>query len=178
MHVIQHSGKQHLSHQHISFINIFSSSNVFTSDLHLMFLINVISQALIGCSGVTYDCSCSGDVCEAVRHARTIRKEIRRAQSMDSSELYSYAKELRVPYELLKKTAEMGRLPVVNFAAGGLGNLFLWFILLVPSKKHFDLIDEHTTLERLSLSVITDINCFVPMMINAVKTMKIYTQIF
>lgn len=62
----------------------------------------------------------TGDVCEAVRHARTIRNEIRRAQSMDTSELFSYAKELRVPYELLKKTAEIGRLPVVNFAAGGL----------------------------------------------------------
>ncbi len=40
---------------------------------------------------------------------------------MDTEELYTYAKELRVPFELLKKTAEMGRLPVVNFAAGGLG---------------------------------------------------------
>ena len=44
---------------------------------------------------------------------------------MDTSELFSYAKELRVPYELLKKTAEIGRLPVVNFAAGGLGKLCL-----------------------------------------------------
>lgn len=67
-----------------------------------------------------------GDVCEAVRHARTIRNEIRRCQSMDSSELYTYAKELRVPYDLLKKTAEIGRLPVVNFAAGGLGKLILF----------------------------------------------------
>ena len=40
---------------------------------------------------------------------------------MDSTEIYNYAKELRVPVELLKKTAELGRLPVVNFAAGGLG---------------------------------------------------------
>jgi pyridoxal biosynthesis lyase PdxS len=40
---------------------------------------------------------------------------------MDPTELYGYAKDLRVPYELLKKTAELGRLPVVNFAAGGLG---------------------------------------------------------
>lgn len=62
----------------------------------------------------------TGDVCEAVRHARTIRNEIRRAKNMDSAELYSYAKELRVPYDLLKKTAELGRLPVVNFAAGGI----------------------------------------------------------
>lgn len=62
-----------------------------------------------------------GDVAEAVRHARTIRNQIRHAQALDSAELFSYAKELRVPFELLQKTAEMGRLPVVNFAAGGLG---------------------------------------------------------
>jgi len=62
----------------------------------------------------------AGDVAEAVRHARTIRNQIRHAQSLDSAELFSYAKELRVPFELLQKTAQMGRLPVVNFAAGGL----------------------------------------------------------
>ena len=43
------------------------------------------------------------------------------AQAMDPSELYSYAKQLGVSYPLLKQTAELGRLPVVNFAAGGLG---------------------------------------------------------
>jgi len=62
----------------------------------------------------------TGDVAEAVRHARTIRSQIRRAQGMDKSELHTYAKELRVPFDLLQKTVEMGRLPVVNFAAGGL----------------------------------------------------------
>jgi len=62
----------------------------------------------------------TGDVAEAVRHARTIRSQIKRTQGMDSAELHTYAKELRVPYELLKKTSEIGRLPVVNFAAGGL----------------------------------------------------------
>jgi len=62
----------------------------------------------------------TGDVSEAVRHARTIRSQIRRAQGMDTSELYTYAKELRVPYDLLATTAQKGRLPVVNFAAGGL----------------------------------------------------------
>ena len=40
---------------------------------------------------------------------------------MDGAELHTFAKELKVPFELLKKTAEIGRLPVVNFAAGGLG---------------------------------------------------------
>ena len=61
-----------------------------------------------------------------MRHARTIQNQIRQAQAKDPSELYSYAKELQVPYELLKKTAEMGRLPVVNFAAGGLGTLIFF----------------------------------------------------
>lgn len=65
----------------------------------------------------------TGDVVEAVRHARTINRQIRTAQALDHTELYNYAKELQVPYDLLKKTAELGRLPVVNFAAGGLGNL-------------------------------------------------------
>jgi len=62
----------------------------------------------------------TGDVSEAVRHARAIRSQIRRAAAMDSTELYAYAKELRVPYDLLATTASQGRLPVVNFAAGGL----------------------------------------------------------
>ena len=109
-----------------------------------MYLLYTTILALIECSEVAYNYSCAGDVCEAVRHARTIRSEIRRAQSMDPSELYSYAKELRVPYELLKKTAEMGRLPVVNFAAGGLGNLFYCLYFWYPLKKHSDFIDEHT----------------------------------
>ena len=50
-----------------------------------------------------------------------MNKEIKLAQSMSASELYGYAKQLGVSYEVLKKTAEIGRLPVVNFAAGGLG---------------------------------------------------------
>jgi len=62
----------------------------------------------------------TGDVSEAVRHARAIRNQIRLAQSMDTPELHTYAKELRVPFDLLQLTAKKGRLPVVNFAAGGL----------------------------------------------------------
>lgn len=62
----------------------------------------------------------TGDVAEAVRHARTINKQIKMAQAMDSTEIYNYAKELRVSVDLLQKTAELGRLPVVNFAAGGI----------------------------------------------------------
>ncbi|KAL7751739.1 Pyridoxal 5'-phosphate synthase subunit snz1 [Sorochytrium milnesiophthora] len=61
----------------------------------------------------------TGNVVEAVRHARTLMSEIRKAQSMSSEELYNYAKEIGAPYDLLKQTAKLGRLPVVNFAAGG-----------------------------------------------------------
>jgi len=62
----------------------------------------------------------TGNVVEAVRHARCIKREIGLAKSMDECELYSYAKKLQVPYDLLKQTAKLGRLPVVNFAAGGI----------------------------------------------------------
>jgi pyridoxal 5'-phosphate synthase pdxS subunit len=61
----------------------------------------------------------TGNVVEAVRHARTVMGEIRRIQCMDSDELYSYAKEIQAPFDLVKQTAELGKLPVVNFAAGG-----------------------------------------------------------
>ena len=61
---------------------------------------------------------------EAVKHARAINQQIKIAQSMSSSELYGYAKQLGVSLDLLKKTAQLGRLPVVNFAAGGLGMYF------------------------------------------------------
>ena len=62
----------------------------------------------------------TGDVVEAVRHARTVFGEIRRLQSMSEDELYSAAKNLQAPYELVKQVAQAGRLPVVNFAAGGI----------------------------------------------------------
>jgi pyridoxal 5'-phosphate synthase pdxS subunit len=62
----------------------------------------------------------TGDVVEAVRHGRAVLGEIRRLTNMDDSELMSYAKELGAPYELVKETKALGRLPVVNFAAGGL----------------------------------------------------------
>jgi pyridoxal 5'-phosphate synthase pdxS subunit len=61
----------------------------------------------------------TGNVVEAVRHIRTVTSEIRRASSMTDEELYAYAKDLQAPYNLLKETAKLGRLPVVNFAAGG-----------------------------------------------------------
>jgi pyridoxal 5'-phosphate synthase pdxS subunit len=62
----------------------------------------------------------TGNVVEAVRHARQIQSDIRRLQSMSKDELFVAAKELRAPYELVKQVAEMGRLPIVNFAAGGI----------------------------------------------------------
>ncbi|MEW5719603.1 MAG: pyridoxal 5'-phosphate synthase lyase subunit PdxS [Chloroflexota bacterium] len=62
----------------------------------------------------------TGDVVEAVRHARTVMGEIRRIQNMRPDELMRVAKEMGAPYELLKETAELGRMPVVNFAAGGI----------------------------------------------------------
>merc|ERR1712018_1113471 len=62
----------------------------------------------------------TGNVVNAVHHARVINREIRLAKAMDESELFSYAKQLQVPVDLLRETAKLGRLPVVNFAAGGL----------------------------------------------------------
>ncbi|KAJ3276062.1 Pyridoxal 5'-phosphate synthase subunit snz1 [Terramyces sp. JEL0728] len=62
----------------------------------------------------------TGNVVEAVRHARTVLGEIRRIQAMDEVELYAYAKDIQAPYHLVKETARLGRLPVVNFAAGGI----------------------------------------------------------
>jgi pyridoxal 5'-phosphate synthase pdxS subunit len=62
----------------------------------------------------------TGDVVEAVRHARTVLGEIRLIQNMPEEELMAYAKNIGAPYELVKETRELGRLPVVNFAAGGL----------------------------------------------------------
>ena len=61
----------------------------------------------------------TGDVVEAVRHARAVIGEIRRISGMRVDELMAYAKEIGAPYEWVKETAETGRLPVVNFAAGG-----------------------------------------------------------
>ncbi len=62
----------------------------------------------------------TGDVVEAVRHARTVLGDIRRLQTMADEELMSFAKDLGAPYELVKETKQLGRMPVVNFAAGGI----------------------------------------------------------
>ncbi len=61
----------------------------------------------------------TGDVVEAVRHARTVLGDIRRLTTMADEELMRYSKEIGAPYELVRETKELGRMPVVNFAAGG-----------------------------------------------------------
>ena len=62
----------------------------------------------------------TGDVVQAVRHVRTVLGAIRRLASMPDQELMKYSKELGAPYDLVKETKELVRMPVVNFAAGGL----------------------------------------------------------
>lgn len=61
----------------------------------------------------------TGDIVEAVRHVRTLHKEIRIVQTMDDDELFTYAKEIGAPLSLLQGVKKDGCLPVVNFAAGG-----------------------------------------------------------
>jgi pyridoxal 5'-phosphate synthase pdxS subunit len=61
----------------------------------------------------------TGDVVEAVRHARAVLGEIRRLQNLPDEELMSFSKEIGAPYELVLETRSQGRMPVVNFAAGG-----------------------------------------------------------
>jgi pyridoxal 5'-phosphate synthase pdxS subunit len=62
----------------------------------------------------------TGNVLHAVKHARTIQSEIKRVQNMDEDELFKLAKNLQVSYSLLKDVKQLGKLPVVNFAAGGI----------------------------------------------------------
>lgn len=62
----------------------------------------------------------TGNVVEAVRHERSINSEIRKASVMNEEELYAFAKDIQAPFHLVKETARLKRLPVVNFAAGGI----------------------------------------------------------
>jgi len=73
------------------------------------------------CRGREYDPyeAGTGDIVEAVRHVRTLHKEIRQVQVMDDNELFTYAKEVGAPLDLVQQVKRDGRLPVVNFAAGG-----------------------------------------------------------
>ena len=62
----------------------------------------------------------TGNVVEAVRHMRKLMNQLRELQNMPDDQLMAYAKELACPFELVKKVKELGRLPVANFAAGGI----------------------------------------------------------
>lgn len=62
----------------------------------------------------------TGNIVEAVRHERAVASEIRRASVMSEEELYAFAKDIQAPFHLVKETARLKRLPVVNFAAGGI----------------------------------------------------------
>lgn len=62
----------------------------------------------------------TGDVVEAVRHARTVLGEIKKLVSLPEEELMTFAKNIGAPYDLISETRELGSLPVVNFAAGGI----------------------------------------------------------
>ncbi len=62
----------------------------------------------------------TGNVLHAVKHARSIQSEIKRVQGMDEDELFKLSKDLQVSYDLLKEVKQLGKLPVVNFAAGGI----------------------------------------------------------
>jgi pyridoxal 5'-phosphate synthase pdxS subunit len=62
----------------------------------------------------------TGNIVEAVRHIRTVNAELRRLSSMRGDELFAAAKEIRAPLELVREVAAAGKLPVVNFVAGGI----------------------------------------------------------
>ncbi|MEQ6376414.1 pyridoxal 5'-phosphate synthase lyase subunit PdxS [Bacillaceae bacterium S4-13-58] len=62
----------------------------------------------------------TGNIVEAVRHMRMVQSQIRQITSLSNDELMTYAKELGAPYEILVEIKQLGRLPVVNFAAGGI----------------------------------------------------------
>jgi pyridoxal 5'-phosphate synthase pdxS subunit len=62
----------------------------------------------------------TGDIVEAVRHVRTLHREIKFVQNMSDDELFTFAKDIGAPLDLLIQTKKEGRLPVVNFAAGGI----------------------------------------------------------
>lgn len=64
----------------------------------------------------------TGNVVEAVRHARSVLGEIKRLQTLDTEELMATAKELQAPFDLVKQIHDTGKLPVVNFAAGGIAS--------------------------------------------------------
>lgn len=73
----------------------------------------------------------TGNVCEAVKHMKLVMGKIRELQGMSEEQLLDVAREFKVPFELVNETAKLGRLPVVNFAAGGIATpadaaLMMW----------------------------------------------------
>lgn len=62
----------------------------------------------------------TGNIVEAVRHAREVNSQIKKLKNLDDDEVYTFAKEIGAPLELVKRTKQLGRLPVVQFAAGGI----------------------------------------------------------
>ncbi|MCX8176302.1 MAG: pyridoxal 5'-phosphate synthase lyase subunit PdxS, partial [Candidatus Bathyarchaeota archaeon] len=73
----------------------------------------------------------TGNVCEAVKHMKFVMGKIRELQGMSKEQLLDVAREFKVPFELVNETAKLGRLPVVNFAAGGIATpadaaLMMW----------------------------------------------------
>ena len=64
----------------------------------------------------------TGNVVEAVRHARSVLGEVKRIKTMDATELMALARDLKAPYELIKEIHDTGKLPVVNFSAGGIAS--------------------------------------------------------
>jgi pyridoxal 5'-phosphate synthase pdxS subunit len=61
----------------------------------------------------------TGDVIQATSHARAVMSDVRRLQTMDDDEIFTFAKDIKAPVDLVRQTKQLGRLPVVNFAAGG-----------------------------------------------------------
>jgi pyridoxal 5'-phosphate synthase pdxS subunit len=61
----------------------------------------------------------TGDVIQATCHARAVMSDVRRLQTMDDDEIFTFAKDIKAPVDLVRQTKQLGRLPVVNFAAGG-----------------------------------------------------------
>ncbi|KAH0435510.1 hypothetical protein IEQ34_026591 [Dendrobium chrysotoxum] len=61
----------------------------------------------------------TGNIVEAVRHVRSVMGDIRVLRNMDDDEVFSFAKRIAAPYDLVMQTKQLGRLPVVHFAAGG-----------------------------------------------------------
>jgi len=71
----------------------------------------------------------TGNIVEAVRHERAVNSEIRKAGVMNEEELYAFAKDIQAPFHLVKETARLKRLPVVNFAAGGIATPGISFLV-------------------------------------------------